>query len=63
MRIVTIGQKALFIFKILFIFDCAESLLLRGIFPCCREWGWFLVTVYGLLAAVASLVTEHGSRA
>ena len=59
MRIVTIGQKALFYLFLkfyLFIFDCVASLLLHGLFPRCREG----VAVHGLLVAAASLVVEHG---
>ena len=44
----------------IFIFGCAESLLLCGLFSSCSEWGLLLVTVSGLLIVVASLVVEHG---
>ena len=38
----------------LFIFGCAGSLLLCGLFSSCWEWG--LLSSYG---AVASLIVEH----
>ena len=43
-----------------FIFGCAGSLLLHGLFSSCKKWGYSPVTVLRLLIAVASLVVEHG---
>ena len=47
-------QLSDFHFKILFVYDCAGSLLLRGLFCSCIEWGLLSVAVCGPLAAVAS---------
>ena len=52
-----------YLFKIIlfiFIFGCAGSLLLCGLFSSCSEWGLLLVAAGGLLIAVASLVVERG---
>ena len=40
---------------IYFIFGWAGSLVLCGLFSSCREWGYSVVVVGGLLTAVASL--------
>ena len=37
----------------------AGSSLLHGLFSSCGKWGLLFVAVWGLLDAVASLVTEH----
>ena len=42
-----------------FIFGCARSSLLHGLFSSCGEGGSFLVAVHRLLIAVVSLV-KHG---
>ena len=42
--------------KILFIFSCAESLLLSGLFSSCGEWGLLFTAVHRLLILMASLV-------
>ena len=44
----------------LFIFGCAGSLLLDGLFPSCVERRLLFIEVRGLLIAVASLAAEHG---
>ena len=44
----------------LFIYGCAGSSLLCGLFSSCGEQGLLLVAVHGLLIVVASLVAEHG---
>ena len=50
-----------FFFKItLFIFGCAGSLLLHGLFPSCS--GYSLAAVHGLLTTIVSLWST-GSRA
>ena len=43
----------------LFIFGCAGSSLLPGLFSSCGEWGLHFVAASGLLIAVASLVAKH----
>ena len=45
---------------ILFIFGCAGSSLLCGLFSTCSERELLSISVRGLLIAVASLVVEHG---
>ena len=45
--------------KILFIFGCAGSLLLQGLFSSCSDRGYSLFAVRGFLTEVASLVAEH----
>ena len=40
----------------LFIFGCAGSSLLCGLFSCCGDWGATLVGVHGAPIVVASLV-------
>ena len=50
------------LFKICIYFGCAGSSLLRRLFSSCREWGYSLVAVHGLLTAVTSLVAGHGLR-
>ena len=42
----------------LFIFGCAGSLLYKGFFSSCGEWG-LLFVVQGLLVVVASIFAEH----
>ena len=49
-----------FLFKE-FILDCAESSLLHGLFSSCGDWGLLVITVLGLLTAVASRVVDTGS--
>jgi len=44
---------------IYFIYSCAGSLLLLGLFSSCGEWGLLFVAVLRLLTVVASLVAEH----
>ena len=41
-------------------FGRAGSLLLRGLFSSCSKQGLFFTEAWGLLAAVASPVAEHG---
>ena len=54
-------KKNFFLNKIyLFIFGCFGSSLLHTAFSSCGERGLLSVVVHGLLAAVASLVAEHG---
>ena len=43
----------------LFSFGCAGSLLLRGLFAGCSDWGQLYIEVWGLLIAVTSLTVEH----
>ena len=45
---------------LLFIFGCARFSLYGGLFSSWGEWGATLVSVCGLLIAVASPVGEHG---
>ena len=45
--------------KIIYCFDCAESLLLHRLFSSCREWGVLFSCGARLLIAVAPLVLEH----
>ena len=45
---------------ILFIFGCARSSLLCGLFSSCSEWGLLFIAVHRLLIAVASLIADHG---
>ena len=45
-------------FIYLFIFGCARSSLLLGLFSSCSERGPLFIAVHGLLIAVASLVAE-----
>ena len=55
-----LGNSAFyFLFNYLFIFGCARSSLLQGLFSSPGEQGLLLVAEHGLLIAVA-LVTEHG---
>ena len=49
----------LFICFYLFVFGCAESLLLRGLFSSCSKQGLLFTDVHQLLIAGASLVAEH----
>ena len=44
----------------LFIFGCAGSSLLHGVFSSCGGQGYSLVVMHRLLIAVGSLVVEHG---
>ena len=46
-----------------FIFGCARSLLLCGLFSSCSKWEPLFVAVPGLLIAVASLIAEQDSGA
>jgi len=43
-----------------FIFGCAGSSLLHGLFSSCSKGGSFLAAACRLLIVVASLVVEHG---
>ena len=45
---------------LIFYFGCAGSLLLCGLFSGLEAWGYSLVVVRGLLAAVASLLQAPG---
>ena len=45
---------------ILFIFGCAGSWMLCGLFSGCSEWRLLLVAVCRLLVVVASLAVEQG---
>ena len=45
---------------LLFIFGCAGSSLLCGLFSTCSERELLSISVRGLLIAVVSLVVEHG---
>ena len=47
-------------FIYLFIYRCAESLLLLLPLSSCREWNFSLVVAHRLLIVVASVVAEHG---
>ena len=42
-----------------FLFGCAGSLLLHGLFSGCSEGGYPLIVVHGLLLEETSLVKEH----
>ena len=56
-------EKEIFLqnyFIYLFIFGCAGSSLLLGLFSSFRDRGYSLFVVYGLVIALASLITEHG---
>ena len=46
-------------FIYVFIFGCAGSSLLNGLFSSCDEWGLPFLAVRGLLVTVASLVAKH----
>ena len=46
-------------FKNLFIFGCAGSLLLRGVFSSCSKQGLLIIALHSLLIAGASFVAEH----
>ena len=62
---ILLSLTAFFFFN-LFIFDCTGSFLLCRLFSSCSEWGYSVVTAYGLLTAAASPVAEHrlqGTRA
>ena len=44
----------------LVVFGCAGSLLLQELFSSCREWGYCLIAVLGLLIAMAPLIVDRG---
>ena len=46
-------------FKNLFIFGCAGSLLLHGLFSSCSEQGLLFIALHRLLIEVASFVEEN----
>ena len=48
------------LYIILFIFGCAGSLLLRGLFSSCGEWGLLFLAGRRLLITVASLLWSTG---
>ena len=48
---------------VLFIFGCAGSSLLRGLFSSFGEWELLFVVVCGLLIVVTSLIVERGLMA
>ena len=39
---------------------CGGSLLLRGLFSSCNEWGLFFIVACGFLIPVASPIAAHG---
>ena len=47
------------VYKDLFIFSCAGSLLLSAVFSRCGKQGLLFIVMRGLLVEVASLVAEH----
>ena len=46
-------------FVCLFVFGCAESLLLGGPFSSCSRWGPLLISLHRILIAMASSIAEH----
>ena len=55
--LMTYDREHVFIY--LFIFGCAGSSLLHGLFSSCREWGPLFVAMRGLLIVVASPVAKQ----